>query len=154
MQYNFHNIHRKEEELKLKMEEKELFRKESIEHVYSTENLNDFLSAVNPFDWAVLASVLLLLTGLSVWSFVGNIERNVTVNAEVSNGIAHFTTERDALKSGMPVKIGDTESSVRDTGLNVQGKYIGAANVKGMADVIYSADITVEHLRPIDFLFN
>ncbi len=136
------------------MEGSRLFRKESVGHVYSNEDLTNCLSAVNPFDWGVLASVLFLLAGLLVWSFAGSIERNIAANAQVSNGIAHFTAERDALKSGMPVKIGDTESSVRDTGVNAQGKYIGAANVQGMADGTYSAEITVEQFRPIDFLFN
>lgn len=102
----------------------------------------------------MLASVLLLLAGLLIWSFVGNIESNIATNAQVLNGTAHFTAERDALKSGMPVKIGDTVSSVRDVGVNAQGKYIGAAEVKGMADGTYSAEITVEQFRPIDFLFN
>lgn len=136
------------------MEERGIFRKETVEHVYSPESLGSLLSAVNPFDWTVLASVLLLLVGLSAWSFVGNIERKVAAKAEVSHGTAHFTAERDALRSGMPVKIGDTDSSVRDVGVNAQGKYIGAADVKGMADGIYSAEITVERVRPIDFLFN
>ncbi len=136
------------------MEDKGLFRKEAVEHVYSREELTDYLSAVNPFDWAVLASVLLLLAGLSVWSFAGNIERNIAATAEVSHGKAHFTAGSNMLRSGVPVKIGDTVSSVRDVGVNAQGKYIGAADVKGMADGTYSAEITVEQLRPIDFLFN
>lgn len=136
------------------MEDRGLFRKESVEHIFSRDELTDCLSAVNPFDWGVLASVLLLLAGLSVWSFAGNIERNIASNAEVSNGTAHFTAGSNMLRSGMPVKIGDTLSSVRDVGVNALGKYIGAADVKGMADGTYSAEITVEHFRPIDFLFN
>ncbi|MBQ3627255.1 MAG: hypothetical protein II948_10995 [Synergistaceae bacterium] len=59
------------------------------------------------------------------------------------------------MTSGLSVKIGDTESLVRDVGKDLeQNKFIGAALVTNMADGVYKASIVVEQVTPLDALFN
>ena len=134
------------------MERNKIFRQKSIERLSSPEDLNEYLQAVNPSGWLVLISVLLILAGMLVWCYAGNIEMKIDVEAKVSGGVAHFTAEN--LKSGLPVRIGDTESVVRDVGKDSQGNFIGAAVVLGMADGIYNARIVVERISPMRFLFD
>ena len=135
------------------MDQKEIYEQKRLEVLGSPDNLDEVLGAVNPFDWTALSAVIIFTLGLCVWFFSGNIVMKINTSAAVSNGVAHFNTETATLKSGLPVKIGDTESSIRDVGINNEKKYIGAAYVPDMADGIYSAEITVNIIKPIDFLF-
>lgn len=131
-----------------------LFRRENLNRLSSPEDLNDFLKVVNPSSWVILSSVFLILAGMFVWSLVGTLEKKITASAEVSNGVAHFIIKDNVIKSGMPVKIADTESSMQNVGINKNGNYIASANVPEMADGIYEAKITIEYITPIKFLFN
>lgn len=133
---------------------KQIFRQKNLAQMSSPEELNDILKVVNPSGWVILLSVFLILTGLFVWCLVGNVEKKINSSVEVSNGIAHFVIKDTAIKSGMKVIIGDTESLIRDTGQNKNGYYIGAADVPEMTDGIYKAKITIEKINPVKLLFN
>ena len=133
---------------------KQIFRQKNLAQMSSPEELSDILKVVNPSGWVILLSVFLILAGLFVWCLVGNVEKKINSSVEVSNGIAHFVIKDTAIKSGMKVIIGDTESLIRDTGQNKNGYYIGAADVPEMTDGIYKAKITIEKINPIKLLFN
>lgn len=133
---------------------KQIFRQKNLAQMSSPEELNDILKVVNPSGWVILLSVFLILTGLFVWCLVGNVEKKINSSVEVSNGIAHFVIKDTAIKSGMKVIIGDTESLIRDVGQNKNGYYIGAADVPEMIDGIYKAKITIEKINPVKLLFN
>lgn len=133
---------------------KQIFRQKNLAQMSSPEELNDILKVVNPSGWVILLSVFLILTGLFVWCLVGNVEKKINSSVEVSNGIAHFVIKDTAIKSGMKVIIGDTESLIRDVGQNKNGYYIGAADVPKMIDGIYKAKITIEKINPVKLLFN
>lgn len=133
---------------------KPIFREEILQRLSSPDDLNDVLRAVNPSDWAVLLSVLLIMAGFFVWSLVGSVEREIYARAQVTNGVAHFTVKDNILQSGMSVKVGDTDSLMRDVGKNQNGDYIGSAKVPGMTDGIYEAKIMLERIGPIELLFN
>ena len=131
-----------------------LFRQESLKRLSSPDDLNDVLRVVNPSSWAVLLSVLLILAGMFVWSLVGGVEKKINVSVEVSGGVARFAVKDTVLKRKMPVKVGDTESLILNAGKDKDGNYIGTADVSGMTDGIYEAEITIERIGPIKFLFN
>ena len=131
-----------------------LFRQESLKRLSSPDDLNDVLRVVNPSSWAILLSVLLILAGMFVWSLVGSVEKKINVSVEVSGGVARFAVKDTVLKRKMPVKVGDTESLILNAGKDKDGNYIGTANVSGMTDGIYEAEITIERIGPIKFLFN
>ena len=133
---------------------KQIFRQKNLAQMSSPEELNDILKVVNPSGWVILLSVFLIFAGLFVWCLVGNVERKINSSVEVSNGIAHFVIKDTAIKSGMKVIIGDTESLIRDVGQNKNGYYIGAVDVPEMTDGIYKAKITIEKINPIKLLFN
>ena len=133
---------------------KQIFRQKNLAQMSSPEELNDILKVVNPSGWVILLSVFLILAGLFVWCLVGNVEKKINSSVEVSNGIAHFVIKDTAIKSGMKVIIGDTESLIRDVGQNKNGYYIGAADVPKMIDGIYKAKITIEKINPVKLLFN
>ena len=133
---------------------KKLFRQESLKRLSSPDDLNDILRVVNPSSWAILLAVLLILAGMFVWTLVGGVEKKINASVEVSGGIARFAVKDTVLKSKMPVKVGDMESLMLNVGKDKDGNYIGTANVPGMTDGIYEAEITVERISPMKFLFN
>ena len=133
---------------------KKLFRQESLKRLSSPDDLNDILRVVNPSSWAILLAVLLILAGMFVWTLVGGIEKKINASVEVSGGVARFAVKDTVLKSKMPVKVGDMESLMLNVGKDKDGNYIGTANVPGMTDGTYEAEITVERISPMKFLFN
>ena len=44
--------------------EESLFRKNSVEHISSPEQLNDYLRVTSPAIWVVLIAVIILLAGV------------------------------------------------------------------------------------------
>jgi len=131
-----------------------IFRQKNLDRLAAPDNLNEYLKVVTPSDWAVLLAVCLVLIGLFIWCLVGNLERRIESEARVKDGVAYFSAS-EALTSGLSVKIGDTESLVRDVGKDLeQNKFIGAALVTNMADGVYKASIVVEQITPLDALFN
>lgn len=47
----------------MKYNEKQIFRKSSIDRVSSPEQLNDYIRVSNPSVWMILAAVIVLLAG-------------------------------------------------------------------------------------------
>ncbi len=54
-----------------------LFREKTLELAESPEALNEYLQVTSPGVWLVLASVIVLLTGLLVWAIFGRITTTV-----------------------------------------------------------------------------
>jgi hypothetical protein len=52
------------------MSEKQIFRKEAIQHVSNPDELDDYLHVTNTRVWVILAVVIVLLVGLFAWSTV------------------------------------------------------------------------------------
>ena len=69
------------------MENKSLFRKESLERISSPEVLSDYLKVTQPAVWVVLIAVILLLGGLLAWSSVSSVESYAAGTAELKNGV-------------------------------------------------------------------
>lgn len=153
----------------------ELFRKKSIERVNSPDQLNEYIRVTKPGIWLLLASITLLLIGALVWSIFGNIETTVKAGLMVEGKSAFcYISVNDAakLKSGMPVKAGDTEGTVKSISTSpVQIgaetdpylKYLGGfatgdfchiaeIDVSGLADGVYDAVITAGSIHPIAFI--
>ena len=54
--------------------EESLFRKNSVEHISSPEQLNDYLRVTSPAIWVVLIAVIILLAGVLIWASFANID--------------------------------------------------------------------------------
>lgn len=94
-------------------EQKEkIFRKESLERISSPEQLTDYLRVTNPGIWIILASIIILLGGLIVWSMVGSLETITDSVAVVENGRAKLIVNDrtySEITSGMTIRIDDDE---------------------------------------------
>ena len=60
-----------------------IFRKKSLDHISSPEEIDDYIQVTKPGMWLVLAAIVLMLTAVIIWGIAGEIEVNVIVNGEV-----------------------------------------------------------------------
>lgn len=136
------------------MSEKQIFRKEAIQHVSNPDELDDYLHVTNTKVWVILAVVIVLLVGLFAWSTVGTLETTLDVTATVKNGvITVFPVGRSTaqMEAGMVLRVDGQETKIEKTGRSESGQVIGAAHIQ-LEDGSYTGTIVVESTRPIDFL--
>ena len=50
---------------------KQLFKKSNMEKISSPEQLHNYVRVANPGLWMVLSAIVVLLTGVIVWGFIG-----------------------------------------------------------------------------------
>jgi len=154
----------------------QLFRKKSVDKVSSPEQLNEYIRVANPGVWMVLAAIVILLTGIVVWGFIGYLDTTLPTAVVCENGEAViYVKEADAEKIavGMTVRVDDKEytvseiptepSRVDDTmseyaihasGLTV-GEWVYAVSLNGdLADGVHKAEIVIERISPISFILN
>ena len=131
----------------------ELFRKKSLDKVKSPESLNDYIRVSNPGVWLILAAIIALLAGACIWGIFGHIETTVKTTAVAENGSVVCIVEKDEIdriKNGMTVKIGDAEGTVSA----VDSSAANCAVSINLPDGTYDAEIVVESIKPISFIFN
>ena len=136
------------------MSEKQIFRKEAIQHVSNPDELDDYLHVTNTKVWVILAVVIVLLAGLFAWSTVGTLETTLDVTATVKDGeIIVFPVGRSTaqMAEGMILRVDGQEVKIEKTGRSESGQVIGAAHIQ-LEDGSYTGTIVVESTRPIDFL--
>ncbi len=135
--------------------EKELFRKKSIERISSPEELNNYLRVTNPSMWIGLVAIILLLAGLLIWASVDTLETKTEALAEVRNGeVMVIVTGVDAVKvkEGMEVRIEDNKTSIDEVTYDEYGRAI-CKSILNVADGKYKAEVVLETIKPISFLF-
>lgn len=158
--------------------EKQIFRKKSVERVSSPEQLSDYIRVSNPSVWMTLAALIVLLAGVCVWGVLGKLETKVSAAALSEGGsIVCYVKEADAVnvESGMTVRIGGNEFTVKSVssspvaveqggkfseyllyvgGLQV-GEWVYEVVLNGeLADGVYAAEIVVDSVSPLSFVFN
>ena len=158
--------------------EKQIFRKKSVERVSSPEQLSDYIRVSNPSVWMTLAALIVLLAGVCVWGVLGRLETKVSAAALSESGsIVCYVKETDAEKVeiGMTVRIGGNEFTVESVsaspvavaqggnfseyllyvgGLQV-GEWVYEVVLSGeLADGVYAAEIVVDSVSPLSFVFN
>ena len=155
---------------------KQIFREKSVERISSPEQLNEYIRVANPSMWFVLAAILVLLAGACVWGFLGHLDTKVPATFVGQDEEMYvYLQEEDAKKvqSGMPVLVGDTEYVVvevaamptaarevfNDYGLYVSGlspeTWVYPAAVSGTyVDGVMPAEVIVESIAPMEFVFN
>lgn len=135
--------------------EKQLFRKKSIDRISSPEELNNYLRVTNPSVWIGLLAIILLLAGLIVWASVDTLETKTDALVEAKNGeLMVIVTGVDALKvqEGMIVRIDNEDSSIDAVEFDEYGRAIGKA-ILNIPDGKYKAEVVLETIKPISFLF-
>ena len=83
-----------------------IFRQETMDRISSPEQLTDYLRVTNPGIWMILAAVIILLAGLMVWAFVGNLETKADATVIVKNYEAQVVlTKAGTIEKGMPLLV-------------------------------------------------
>lgn len=148
-----------------------LFRKNSLERVSSPEQLNDYVKVSSPGIWIILAAVIVLLIGACVWGIWGRLETTVpaVVISKNSTAVCCCDTSYIAkVEVGMTVRVSERELSI--TSISSQetklydyapeagfgaGQYGYISELSGsVSDGIYQAEIVVESVSPMSFLWN
>ena len=139
------------------MENKSLFRKESLERISSPEVLSDYLKVTQPAVWVVLIAVILLLGGLLAWSSVSSVESYAAGTAELKNGVLTLSfddNEKAAyVEPGMNVEVGTSKSPVLSVGEDEEGNIIAVAE-SALPDGSYEARVSYSSTQIIKMLFN
>ena len=133
-----------------------IFRKKSVERITSPESLGDYLKVTSPTVWLILASVILLLVGMLVWSSVASIDSFAAGTARVENGSMQIRFEDEqiarSVESGMSVAVGESRSRITSVGTDENGLFAYAAT--DLADGIYSVKVIFKQTQVIRLLFN
>ncbi|MBO6141270.1 MAG: hypothetical protein J6O40_05685 [Ruminococcus sp.] len=131
-----------------------IFRQKSIDRITSPEQLTDYLRVTNPGIWILLAAIIILLSGLFVWSMVGNLETVSEGVAVIEGGNAQIMitdTAGGSIATGMTVRIGDDEYTVTSVEQDEYGRAVAFAPID-KADGKYDVKIVTESIHPIKFL--
>ena len=153
-----------------------IFRKKSVSRMSSPEQLTDYIKVTNPGVWMVLAAIVILLAGVCVWGIFGKLETKITVAAESRGGqTVLYIKESDlpSVRENMSVSVGDqtfivktipgTPVSVteeigeyaRHTGDLALGEFVYVVQTDAaLADGVYRAEIVIDSVSPLHFVFN
>lgn len=155
---------------------KQIFRKKSVDRMSSPEQLNDYIKVTNPGVWMALAAIVILLVGVCVWGVFGTLETKLSVAAVSQDGQTVLYVKEDdlsAVKENMSVYIGDETYKVtsvsaqpvavteeiseyaRHTGELSIGEWVYVVHIDGnMPDGVYKAQVVVDSVSPLYFVFN
>ncbi|MCD8338289.1 MAG: hypothetical protein LUD18_13675 [Lachnospiraceae bacterium] len=160
------------------MENKTVFRKESIERISSPEQMNDYIRVCSPGVWMVLAAVILLLTGVCVWGVFGRLDTTLTAVAIAENGsFTVYVSEADLSDvEGKTVTVDGVEYEIADGAVSESplavstnsfseyALYVGGLETgewvygitmeAAIPDGVYEAQITIESVSPMSFVMN
>ena len=128
------------------------FRKKTLDQISSPEQLTDYLRVTDPGIWVVLASVLLLLAGVFVWSMMGTLETRADAKVIIENSHAQIVPlSPQQLKAGMPIRVSGQEFNIASVETDEYGRSVGKAEVT-LSDGIYDGTVVIEAVHPIHFL--
>ena len=138
------------------MEQKSLFRQNSMDSISSPEQLTDYLRVTTPTVWIVMAAIILLLAGMLVWGSVAYIDSYAAGTARVQDGqmIVFFDDAELArnVETGMTVTVGDTSSAISSVGIGDNGAIFAAAETT-LADGAYPARVVFRQTQVMRLLF-
>ena len=155
---------------------KQIFRKKSIDRMSSPEQLNDYIKVTNPGVWMALAAIVILLVGVCVWGVFGTLETKLSVAAVSQDGQTVLYVKEDnvaSVRENMNVYIGGEVYKVtsvsaqpvtvtegiseyaRHTGELSIGEWVYVVHIDGnMPDGVYKAQVVVDSVSPLYFVFN
>ena len=142
------------------MQSNQLFRKASLDHISSPEQLHDYLCMTSPRMWMLAAAIAALIIGLAFFAMTGNQETVLPGRAEIVEGYAFLTlnsAQKGLIEPGMTVRIQDVESKLEyvfqamDEDENL---VLNATAELALPDGVYDAEILVETRTPIQMLLN
>ena len=135
-------------------EQKSIFRQKTLDRLSSPEQLQDYLRVTSPGLWTVLISIILLLTALLAWSFIGTLETTSKATVVVKDQTAIVVISgTDQIDAGMKVRVFENEYTIASVETDEYGRTLGSALVS-LPDGNYEGTVVVETVKPIDFLIS
>lgn len=153
-----------------------IFRKKSVEHISTPENLDEYIKVSSPGVWLFLAAAIILLVGVCVWGFVGTLDTKVAAAVKVENGeaVCYVAEENgEKLRPGLPVLVNGQEYETVDVAPQPvradedMGEYLlhaSGAEADGwlylvtldtdLQDGVYAAQVVVDRISPISLVLN
>ena len=155
----------------------QLFRKKSIDRVFSPEQLNEYIRVSNPSVWVILLSIVVLLIGVCAWGVLGHLDTVLITPAiaETDGQIKGYVNEADIDKVavGMTVTVKEAQCTISEikpqpvvvdesfmdyilhVGGLTQGEWVYEIVIEGeVPEGIYAAEIIVESVSPMSFVLN
>ncbi len=103
--------------------ENNLFRKKSVEHISSPEQLHDYMRVTSPRLWMILSVVAALLIGFIIFACTTRMESTRSLKFQVESGwISSIvsSSDIDLIKIHMPVRINGKTGTVTYLNLNTR----------------------------------
>ncbi len=152
------------------MDNKNLFRQESLARISSPETLHDYLRVTGPRLWMLLSAILVLLVGFLVFASTATLESTMPVRVSVSTGAdgRHAVrstlplSEKDRVQTGMALRLGGERGSVSLISIG-EGEETDPAMLVvyemehpnlPLPDGEYDGQLVLEAATPISFLWN
>ena len=149
--------------------ENQVFRQKSLDQISSTEELRDYMHVTSPKLWMVLSVVLVLVIGFIVYASAVTMENTIQVKAAVSiekedDGSEEMSiiltipdSYQSVVKTDMEVRIGNDTGYVYSVYLfedETDAVVVLDDENRVLPQGIYDAEIVIETISPISFLFN
>ncbi len=101
--------------------ENNLFRKKSLEHISSPEQLHDYMRVTSPRLWMILSAVAALLIGFIIFACTTRMESTRKLKFQCESGWIESiipSNEMNLIKIHMPVRVSGKTGTVSDLFLN------------------------------------
>ena len=147
----------------------QLFRKKSLDHISSPEELHDYMRVTSPRLWMLLAAVAALLAGILVYAATATLENTLSLSVQVhyqENGDDHPEitgmlpiSRMNQVAAGMEARIGDGKGHVSTMTVQEGSEKIRITiqmdeECPPPAEGNHDAVLVLETIEPIRFLLN
>lgn len=135
-----------------------IFRKKSLDKIKSPENLDDYIRVSNPPIWLFLASIIILLVGVCIWSIFGYVDSSVDAFVYKEDGVIECIVPAEkinAVKTGMTVEYAGRKAVIDRIGDKKEYGYECSIKADSFVpDGMYDAKIIIKRYKPISFVLN
>lgn len=154
--------------------DKQLFRKESLKHIASPEEMHEFLCVTTPRLWMILSTIIALLVGFLIYASTVTLENTISAQmravqvveplAESNAGPKTYLSGEfpmsyeDLFSPGMTVRLGTETGKIVSVYTSESAKVLVTCLMDNgyiplEEDVLFDVEIVVEKTTPISFLW-
>ena len=160
--------------------ENQLFRKKSMDHISTPDDLRDYMRVTGPRLWVTLAAVIILMAGFIVYAATATMENVLPIEMRVDMvdswseegevvGKTPFcrvslpAVNQDVVRTGMNVRIGEMEGRVILISMMDQAAYEEPVieliidmgeNDPNLREGTYKGELILEKASPLSYLWN
>lgn len=150
------------------MDQQHFFRKESLDHISSPEELHSYLRVTSPRLWMLLSAILVILIGFVIYASTTVMESAMKVKFDVetityeNNSVTTVLatlplSQKDAVETGMAVRLAGHTGKVSMVFHDAESTSVivdmGVICLP-LPDGEYEGEIVTESTTPLSFLLN